>query len=74
MNLKDQDCWIDINDEIKLPDITEPVLTLCPKMGRNGETEIIVAYLVGDNEWYSGFPKDQPVEPSHWCHSIKLIK
>ena len=42
-------------------------------MGRNGETEIIVAYLVGDNEWYSGFPKDQPVEPTHWCYKITLL-
>ena len=66
--------WIDVNKKKDLPDITEPVLTLCPGMGRNGETEIIVACLVGDNEWYSGFPKDQPVKPTHWCYSITVSK
>ncbi len=60
--------FIDIKKE--LPDLGEHVLTLCPKMGANGETLIIVAHLIGENDWYAGFPFDQPVTPIGWCYSL----
>lgn len=62
--------WIDVKRE--QPDIGDKVLTLVPRMGENGENEILVAQFNGDNEWYSGFPKDQPVEPTHWSYSITI--
>jgi len=61
--------WIDVKKE--LPDEGLYVMTLCHRMGNNGETMIIVAKLL-DSEWYSFFPWDQPVKPTHWCYTIEF--
>lgn len=63
--------WVDVKDD--LPDYGDHVLTQCPGMGENGETMIIVAKLMYDDEWYSGFPYDQPVKPIKWCYSLNTI-
>ena len=63
--------WKDVNDKKCLPDDGEYVLTKCPKMGRDGEVMLIVAKQF-NGEWYSFFPWNQPVYPSHWCYTISL--
>lgn len=60
--------WIDVN--IELPDMGESVLVKCPRMGENAETIIMVAQIMSENDWYSFFPYDQPIEPTHWCYSM----
>lgn len=61
--------WIDVKKEV--PVDTDPVLAKCPKMGRDGGTVILIARLMDENEWYSSFPWNQPVKPTHWCYSIE---
>ena len=46
------------------------VLVKCPKMGRNGETLIMVAKFHDHNDWYAEFPFDQPIKPTHFTYSI----
>lgn len=64
--------WTSVKD--KLPVDNQPVLTKCPKMGKDGGTVILIARLMDEskNDWYSGFPYDQPVYPTHWCYSIEV--
>lgn len=62
--------WIDVKD--RLPDEKESVIVKCPKMGKNGETVILVAHLDIADYWYSWFPYDQPVQPTHWCYSFNV--
>jgi hypothetical protein len=40
--------WIELKNNTK--DLGEYVLTICPRMGRNGKTMIIVAKLITENE------------------------
>lgn len=61
---------MEIVEKDNLPDVGERVLVLCEKLGQNGESVILVAEYLGDNEWYSFFPYDQPVYPTHWGYSI----
>lgn len=60
----------------KLPEVNEPVLVKCPKMGKDGGTVILIAKLIDEdeNEWYAGYPYNQPVEPTHWGYSVEAEK
>jgi len=60
--------WIDVNNE--LPDWGESVLVKCENMGEKDEVIVMVARMT--DEWYSYFPYDQPVKPTHWCYNITL--
>jgi hypothetical protein len=64
--------WIEIKDNANFPDVGEHVLVRCRNMVNDGTEWIIIAKFYGNNEWYASFPYDQPVEPTHWCYSMKL--
>lgn len=37
-----------------------------------GSDAIIVAKFLGHDDWYSGFPYDQPVKPKYFSYGLKI--